>query len=784
MFMKYWQITTTACLTLALAACSGSGGGSDVAGEGSGSIDPVTDPVTVTDPMVLKGYLTDSALVGVTYECDGKTELTGIDGLFKCKVLPVTFKLGNITLGTLSIIPEDLKVFPQDILDIPRTDLDDSRLVAIIRFLQSLDDDGEYDEVINILETVRIVLAQENPIDLTALSPVQLQALVESTGNQLVSSSVALAHLQATLDEQPDQCDVISNHKVSAEQGQQIRIHVYANGTDDILVDEPANGTAGIYNVGNEEVNVVYTSDSDFEGVDRFEYTVNGCTRTIGIAVIKDCSYVSDIVQTTSMNTDITFPVIQNRKFTTYLATSPVNGSVGSFITNNATAIAEYSPNKDFHGEDSFNFTIDGCTRTATITVTPPQVIVPFYDAASGWEPWVTDGTPAGTQILDDVFEGTSSSVWVERNGSFEPLVKHGDQYFYVSNRVSSTGKFILYSATVDGVTALKSDLDNTSGGTIVKGFDENIYFGALDDQGKNIWKSNGTVSGTKMVFDADSDSSVNGTGSPVVFDNKIFFTALTGNNGTNGIYKSDGTADGTDFIISLEERYTGLQVTDSKIYFQGADGQPWFTDGIDGSTAHTKQLKEVYPLQDSVDSSNAAGFTQIGSTVYFSAKYDGNEGYRALWKTTGEVGNAEVVKFFRKRSMGAELVSCHNKLYFPHYGLYVSDGTDVGTIHALSSVITGNHYIPSGGLQCFDDVLYAVAINENTDEKNLYSLNSEGVETSVNIDNSKELELMPNMIEGAVIFHTESETEMKLWKHDAINGSVLLKASTLPLID
>jgi len=92
----------------------------------------------------------DSPVVGLSYTCGDKTALTDSAGAYYCEALPIVFKIGNLTIGTLQKFTEDGFVFPQDILGLERSNFTDPRLIALIRLLQSLDDDGDISMTINI----------------------------------------------------------------------------------------------------------------------------------------------------------------------------------------------------------------------------------------------------------------------------------------------------------------------------------------------------------------------------------------------------------------------------------------------------------------------------------------------------------------------------------------------------------------------------------------------------------------------------------------------------------
>ena len=78
------------------------------------------------------------------------------------------------------------------------------------------------------------------------------------------------------------------------------------------------------------------------------------------------------------------------------------------------------------------------------------------------------------------------------------------------------------------------------------------LYFEATDGtNGDELWKSDGTASGTVMVKDINSGSGSSSPSSLTAVGNTLYFEA---NDGTNGdeLWKSDGTASGTVMVKDI----------------------------------------------------------------------------------------------------------------------------------------------------------------------------------------------------------------------------------------
>ena len=191
-------------------ACGGGGSSSS-----STSTDTTTqsDIITANDPSFsitniytsgLVGKFIDSPVSGLSYECDGKIRETDTEGLFNCESLPVTFSLGNLTLGSIEELQADYLVFPQDILKQPRSAALHPEVTKMAVLLQSTDVDGNSFNGISIDENIINALQQEitqktnlQNLDLDDLQNI-LQTVIANSSNtklKLVSVQQAQDHI-------------------------------------------------------------------------------------------------------------------------------------------------------------------------------------------------------------------------------------------------------------------------------------------------------------------------------------------------------------------------------------------------------------------------------------------------------------------------------------------------------------------------------------------------------------------------------------------------------------
>jgi len=144
---------------------------------------------------------------------------------------------------------------------------------------------------------------------------------------------------------------------------------------------QPTNGTVTIGSDGKLE----YTPNANFNGVDTLNYTIsdgNGgtdtATVTINVTGVNDAPDAVDNSYTTDEDTPLTIAangVLGNDTdpdgdtLTVTAFTQPTNGTV----TIGSDGKLEYTPNANFHGVDTLNYTIsdgNGGTDTATVTIT------------------------------------------------------------------------------------------------------------------------------------------------------------------------------------------------------------------------------------------------------------------------------------------------------------------------------------------------------------------------------------------------------------------------------
>jgi ELWxxDGT repeat protein len=307
-----------------------------------------------------------------------------------------------------------------------------------------------------------------------------------------------------------------------------------------------------------------------------------------------------------------------------------------------------------------------------------------FADEPSGAAFYTSDGTSAGT-----VFGTGGSNASIQMADGYAVL--GGDAFFHARNQGQEVWKS---NGTGAGTWAVHTESSSTSsfyldgwkpyGREAFAAFGGKLYFQA-DDQGAtgtgpHLWTSDGSAAGTvqteatlwdpeklrvlgsRLLFVSSdqlwvTDGAPGGAQqlpapSPVfnlaVAGSILYFTAYDPTTGGIDLFKTDGTAAGTDIVSSLVSDVTTenpqlLTPVSGKLFFQATDSagtELWISDGTGPGTS---RLADARP---GAASSSPQSLTAAGATLFFSAATDGAG--RELWKSDGTTAGTVLVKDIR----------------------------------------------------------------------------------------------------------------------------------------
>lgn len=243
-------------------------------------------------------------------------------------------------------------------------------------------------------------------------------------------------------------------------------------------------------------------------------------------------------------------------------------------------------------------------------------------------------------------------------------------------------------TATIAGLTVVR-----TSTGDVV-------YFGAQHPVfGYELWRSDGTPEGTRQVVDAVPGSTGLNPLEIVPLGEGVAFTGFDSVTGQE-LWTSDGTAAGTRVVVDAAPGLTGsspreLASIGSRVictlYLSATGEEPWVSDG---TAAGTFMLGDLTPGISSTSIQEVVG---LPGRAFFSA-YDQNTSMYRLWTTDGTIAGTRVVTQSNGQAVpnvqrlygGAGFVVCES--YEQDSGVYRvvrSDGTPGGTTVVAEGTIT-----------------------------------------------------------------------------------------------
>ncbi len=338
--------------------------------------------------------------------------------------------------------------------------------------------------------------------------------------------------------------------------------------------------------------------------------------------------------------------------------------------------------------------------------------------ATSGRELWKTDGTAAGTTLVVDIRPGTESSLPSQ-------LTEFNGKLFFVADDGSNGEELWMSDGTASG-TMLVRDIHAGTGyqypygyGPLqsfprsLEAFNGELYFSAEDQaDGAELWKTNGTTSGTVEVADivpgtfTDYYGTYPNASSPqdlTAVGNTLFFTADDGVNGRE-LWKTDGTSAGTSLVRDIAPgSYTNY--------------------------------KYGYGYAQSPNQSTPSQLTEFNGVLYFVAK-DSAENTE-LWRSDGTNAGTTVVAEIGSGSVGGvsvddELAIFNGRLYFAANDglsgkeLFSTDGTASGTRQETDLSFGSLSSLESFEFAVTGEAIYFVA-NNGSSGNELYRLTASG---------------------------------------------------------
>lgn len=326
-------------------------------------------------------------------------------------------------------------------------------------------------------------------------------------------------------------------------------------------------------------------------------------------------------------------------------------------------------------------------------------------DGVHGVELWKSNGTSAGTVLVKDIATPTPDLLgWFDSYPSGMTVM--GSTLFFTAADADHGFELWRTDGTEAGTTMVKDTLPGFYGG--MYGDPPNLtrlgglLFVTANDgvHGGELWRSDGTESGTFMVKDIHPGPDWSSLFRIVVAGGRLFFSAYDGIG--NGIWTSDGTQEGTVKLASFDGPIGGdLTAGGSLVYFTTfGQTELWRSDGTETGTFGIQSIA-------------ASNLTWAGDTLFFTAD-DGVHGVE-LWATDGTEAGTRMVGDLRAGPSGStprSLTNIEGALVFSAndeaHGaeLWVSDGT---VARMLQNIAPGpSSSSPSGFVRSGDRVFFS----------------------------------------------------------------------------
>ncbi|MGL1888487.1 MAG: T9SS type A sorting domain-containing protein [Reichenbachiella sp.] len=335
-------------------------------------------------------------------------------------------------------------------------------------------------------------------------------------------------------------------------------------------------------------------------------------------------------------------------------------------------------------------------------------------DDGTGTTLWKTDGTDINTSSISSI---------IPENG-----VEMNDEIFYTY--VDGTNKI----GKTDGTTFTELfDRQGTLSWLTASG--SLLYYGSYNaTDGNEIWVSDGTV-GNILLLDLAPGSLSTSPTDLMDVNGTLYFIGLDLNKGTRGLWKSDGTLLGTTLVFSdANGDISQLTKYNDKLFFVYDD---LFT-GIEAKLYDTTIDDFIgFDLNESGDS-EPHGFQEMGGEMYFFTKTP-----RQLWTSDGTVnGTVEVPNLAtasNSNNLASSVFASSNALYFnyssnQYSGYWIFDGTSIRPISISTSLIPSlvetidniTYYIAGAGLWETDGTNEGTKLIIENANTSLFSIDSE----------------------------------------------------------
>ncbi|MDZ7842926.1 MAG: tandem-95 repeat protein [Gammaproteobacteria bacterium] len=367
---------------------------------------------------------------------------------------------------------------------------------------------------------------------------------------------------------------------------------------------DASNGTVSM----NANGTFTYTPDADFNGSDSFTYDVedvNGDTETISVDLtVTPVVDIADDTVTVAEDGSTTDNLMANDSFegSSPSITAVTQGTNGTVVNNNDGTVT-YTPDDDFNGTDSYEYTVTsgGVIETATVNVTVNAVADGVADSFTTAEDTVlsddvsTNDTFSAAATYSLNADASNGTVSMNANGTFtytpDADFNGSDSFTYDVEDVNGDTETISVDLTVTPVVDIADDSVTTAEDTAV----------TTDVLGNDSFEGTPTVTGFTDGAHGTVVENTNGT---------LTYTPNADFNGTDS-YTYTVTSGGVTETATVE--VTVNQVNDPASF--GGD--------LTGTGDEDMDITGTLTVSDTADGMTNPAFTVSGAASNGSASID-----------------------------------------------------------------------------------------------------------------------------------------------------------------
>jgi hypothetical protein len=587
------------------------------------------------------GYFIDSAVEGISYRSGKISGITTADGKFQYDNTPqstyntdISFSIGNIKLGTIQTkdINADKKLFPSEILNLDRNNTSDEKLIAMIRLLQTLDEDDDPTNGITISSQTNNKLEQSSIDFNTDINITNINDKIESIfSKQLILPTQARLHYENSINEVLiNKIDTVGAlapsilNPIYITNQNSITISLIGESNTTVYIDNNStnqtideNITLNMSTQDGNKTFIIQLHDSNNNKGDILKYTILKDTIQpranidTNISIVQGATYIITIDAT---DTNQLLYTIKENDDSQYFVIDKNRGAITLKTPANYSTKSSYTIEVDIsdginHTIKRLYITVKNPNDTYISNITTPQIkTYNIYDTLEFVVQFNHTIDFNGTAYISlDINNSTYKATSYE-NTTQEIKFR----YSIPNNLIDKDGISISNQIYLDINTTLKDDNDDNISLTIPKVDLSNIQIDSVTQAPTNITIDNDTIYDSNKIGDkiatlstTDSDSNSftyrltsgagdSDNGSFTIAKNILYINTTTDASVKNKYYIRINTYDNANnyekkFIINIKKdtirvitaTYTNNQttdVTDDKLYI-------YFNYDIDPST-------------------------------------------------------------------------------------------------------------------------------------------------------------------------------------------------------